>query len=50
MERKHRKILEQKFSETLAGKPIIVLDIADNYQFNDPELIDILKTLLQDYL
>ena len=50
MERKHRKILEYNFSETLADKPINVLDIEDNYQFNDPELIDILKTSLQDYL
>ncbi|MFI5158436.1 MAG: protein tyrosine phosphatase [Sphingobacteriales bacterium] len=50
MERKHRKILEQNFSEALTDKPIIVLDIEDNYQFNDPELVDILKTSLQDYL
>jgi predicted protein tyrosine phosphatase len=50
MERKHRRILEQNFADSLANKPVIVLDIEDNYQFNDPELIDILKTALHDYL
>jgi len=50
MERKHRKILEHNFSEALTDKSIIVLAIDDNYQFNDPELIDILRISLQDYL
>jgi predicted protein tyrosine phosphatase len=50
MERKHRRILEQNFQESITHKQIIVLDIEDNYQFNDPELIDILQTSLQDYL
>jgi len=50
MERKHRKILEQNFQESIIHKPIIVLDIEDNYQFNAPELIDILRASLQDYL
>jgi predicted protein tyrosine phosphatase len=50
MERKHRKILEQNFQESIIHKAIIVLDIEDNYQFNAPELIDILRISLQDYL
>ncbi len=50
MERKHRKILEQNFQKSITHKPIIVLDIEDNYQFNTPELIDILRISLQDYL
>jgi predicted protein tyrosine phosphatase len=50
MERKHRKILEQNFPLAVASKLIIVLDIEDNYQFNAPELIDILRISLQNYL
>jgi len=50
MERKHQKILERNFSDILVNKPIIILDIEDNYQFNDPGLIDILTTSLRDYL
>jgi len=48
MERKHHQILKQRFN--LTDKQIIVLDIEDNYQFNDPELINIFSTSLQDFL
>lgn len=48
MERKHKTLLMQRFDIT--DKQVIVLDIDDNYLFNDPELINILKTALSDYL
>jgi predicted protein tyrosine phosphatase len=50
METKHSRLLKQRFSESLSGKRIITLDIEDNYQLNDPELIDILNASLHDYL
>lgn len=50
MERKHRDILRQRFASAIARKEIVVLDIEDNYQFNDPELIGILEMALVDYL
>ena len=50
MEIKHRQILKQKFSQSIASKLVIVLYIEDNYQFNDPELVAILKASLHDYL
>ena len=50
MERKHRRIVEQNFTESIEDKPIIILDIEDIDQFNSPELIDILRISLQDYL
>lgn len=50
MQRKHRQILQQLFSEDISGKTLMVLDIEDHYQFNDPELIAILKASLQNYL
>jgi predicted protein tyrosine phosphatase len=50
MERKHQQILKQRFPRAIADKPLIMLDIEDNYRFGDEELISILKTALQDYL
>ena len=48
MERKHKELLKQRFSVT--HKRLIVLDIEDNYQFNDPELIAILRIALEEWL
>jgi len=50
MERKHRDILKQRFTSAIPGKEMIVLNIEDNYQFNDPELISILRNVLGEYL
>jgi predicted protein tyrosine phosphatase len=48
MERKHRDIIRERFS--IAGQPVIILEIPDDYQFGDAELIEILKISLADYL
>ena len=48
MEYKHRDIIKQKFDAR--HKPVVVLNIADEYQFNDPELIVILQTALANYM
>jgi predicted protein tyrosine phosphatase len=48
MERKHLDIVKQRFQSE--NQTIIVLDIEDNYQCNDPDLIEILKASLSDYL
>jgi len=50
MERKHQQILKQLFPQDIDGKTLVVLDIEDDYQFNDPELIAILKASLHNYL
>jgi len=50
METKHRDILKLLFPSAIIGKPVKILDIADNYKFNDPELVDILKVSLAEYL
>jgi len=49
MERRHKDLLNQRFS-SIHYKRIVVLEIEDKYQFNDPELIEVLKTTLADYL
>ncbi|MEB0262568.1 MULTISPECIES: hypothetical protein [unclassified Mucilaginibacter] len=48
MEYKHRDIIKQQFDAL--QKKIIVLNIPDDYQFNDPQLIEILKLGLADWL
>ncbi|MCO5936830.1 protein tyrosine phosphatase [Mucilaginibacter sp. RB4R14] len=48
MDYKHRDIVKQRFD--IHQKQLIVLNIPDDYQFNDPELIEILKLGLADWL
>ncbi|PWK26248.1 putative protein tyrosine phosphatase [Arcicella aurantiaca] len=42
MEKKHRSRIQEKYKETVGGKPLYVLNIPDDYQFMDEELIEIL--------
>lgn len=48
MERKHKDLLKKSYVTSL--QKITVLNIEDNYQFGDPELIEILKSQLAEYL
>jgi predicted protein tyrosine phosphatase len=50
MERRHKEILCQNFPSSLQNKTVVVLNIEDNYRFNDPELVEILRTGLSEYL
>ncbi len=50
MERRHKELLKERFPTTIDKKQIIVLDIEDNYRFDDEELTGILKNVLKDYL
>lgn len=47
MEKKHKQRLEQRFT---SEKEIIILDIPDEYQFMDPELVEVIKTSLSPYI
>ncbi len=47
MERKHRQLLQKRFT---LQQPVTVLEIEDNYSFNDFELVALLKEALSDYL
>lgn len=42
MEKRHKERLRQKYPEELAAKPCICLFIADDYEFLDPKLIELL--------
>ena len=49
MEKAHRKRLNQKFGEHLAGKRVVVLNIPDEYGFMDPDLIALLQKRCAPY-
>jgi len=50
MEKKHRRILEEKFSQSLNGRQIICLHIPDEYSYMEPALMDELKAGLGEYI
>jgi predicted protein tyrosine phosphatase len=50
MEKKHLRRLQEKFPEAIAGKKIVCLHIADDYEFMQPELVDLLEAGVAPYL
>lgn len=50
MEEKHQSRLKATFGRLLQGKPLIVLDIPDDYRYMDAELVALLQDSLGDYL
>jgi len=50
MEKKHKQRLIKNFPSQTSSKKIIVLDITDEYEYMDPELIDMLKISVSSYL
>ena len=43
MEKRHRSLLMRQYRPALAGKRVVCLDIADDYAYMQPELIDLLQ-------
>jgi predicted protein tyrosine phosphatase len=50
MEKKHARILEEKFGEALAGRRVICLRIPDLYGYMEPALIDELRAALSQHI
>jgi predicted protein tyrosine phosphatase len=50
MEKRHAAIVSQKYADLIATKSVIILHISDDYQYLDPELIEILESRLSEYL
>ena len=50
MEKKHADRLRSKFPESLEGKKLICLQIPDNYQYMEPELVELLQAKLGFYM
>lgn len=50
MENKHQSQLKSRFVHQLKHKPLIVLDIPDDYSYMDEELIEILTQSIEPYI
>jgi predicted protein tyrosine phosphatase len=50
MEKRHAAIIQQNYRDIIQDRLIITLHISDDYQYMDPELIDILESRLAEYL
>ena len=50
MEPQHRAKVSKRFRKELAGKRVVCLDIPDNYEFMQPELIELLKMRARRFL
>lgn len=50
MEPKHKQRLLASFPGSTRYKEIVVLDIPDDYQFMDPELVEMLTTAIDSIL
>lgn len=43
MEKRHLSLLMRQYRQALSGKRLVCLDIADDYAYMQPELIDLLQ-------
>ena len=50
MEKKHLRRLREKYEVALAGKPVVCLNIPDEYEFMQPELIERLQAAVEPHL
>ena len=50
MEKRHGAIIKQNYPDLIKDRSIITLNISDDYQYMDPELIEILESCLGKYL
>lgn len=50
MEQDHRRRLSRNFRRHLAGKRVVVLNIPDDYDYMDPELVELLKARCARYI
>lgn len=49
-EKKHLRRLREKYSDEIAGKNTVTLNILDDFEYMDEELQDILRSYVEDYL
>ena len=49
MEKRHKERLRQKFPESFDGKTSVCLFIADDYEFMEPALVELLREKMRDH-
>ncbi|HND32635.1 MAG TPA: phosphotyrosine protein phosphatase [Myxococcota bacterium] len=50
MEKRHEKLLKERFSRFLQGKKVACLRIPDEFDFMQPELVELLEARTAPYL
>jgi predicted protein tyrosine phosphatase len=50
MEKRHLAIIRRKYPSEIKDKSIAILGIPDDYEYMNPELIEILRSRLSEYL
>jgi predicted protein tyrosine phosphatase len=50
MEKKHLRRLREKFADEISGKRVVCLNIPDEFQFMQPELIQLLESAVPPHL
>ena len=50
MEKKHMRRIKEKYSDIIADKKVVCLNISDDYDFMDRELVEILESSLDNYI
>jgi predicted protein tyrosine phosphatase len=50
MEKRHLAIIRRKYPSEIEDKSIAILGIPDDYEYMNPELIEILRSRLSEYL
>lgn len=50
MEKKHLKRIKEKYSDIVANKKVVCLNISDDYEFMDRELQEILESYVYEYI
>ena len=50
MEKKHIRRIKEKYSDIIADKTIICLNIPDEYYYMDDDLCELLESLILEYL
>lgn len=50
MEKRHKKILQERFGKAIAGKTVVSLNIPDCYSYMQTELVDLLRMKMAPFL
>lgn len=50
MEKKHVRRIKEKYSDIVADKKVVCLNISDDYEFMDRELQELLKNCVEEYI
>lgn len=50
MEKKHLRYIRDKYPDIIAGKQVVCLNIFDEFEFMDDELVDLLESVVSEYL